>query len=190
MSLPLLAAVVIAALVLGYRFYGRLIAPQFALATTADTPAHRQNDGVDFVPARPFYLFGQHFSAIAAAGPIVGPILACQQFGWLPALLWITIGVIFIGAVHDFTTLVASVRHDARSIAEVVKHTLGAKAWLAILAFIWLALVYVIVAFVDVTASTFVTGDADAAGLTFRFNQGGAVALSGVFYLALAVVMG
>lgn len=190
MSLPLLAAVVIAALVLGYRFYGRLIARQFALASTEDTPAHRQNDGVDFVPTRPFYLFGQHFSAIAAAGPIVGPILACQQFGWLPAILWITIGAVFIGAVHDFVTLVASVRHDARSIAEVVKHSLGPKAWLAILTFIWLALVYVIVAFVDVTAGTFVTGDADAAGLTFRFNQGGAVALSGVLYLALAVVMG
>ncbi|HEY5927082.1 MAG TPA: carbon starvation CstA family protein [Kofleriaceae bacterium] len=190
MSLPLLAAVVIVVLAIGYRTYGRFIARQFALTNTQDTPAHAKADGVDFVPTRPFYLFGQHFSAIAAAGPIVGPILACQAFGWLPALLWITIGVIFIGAVHDFTTLVASVRHDARSIAEVVKHTLGPQAWLAILLFIWLALVYVIVAFVDVTASTFVTGDADAAGLTFRFNQGGAVALAGTLYLVLALVMG
>ncbi len=190
MSLSLLAAVVIVVLVLGYRTYGRFIARQFALADTPDTPAHTKADGVDFVPTRPFYLFGQHFSAIAAAGPIVGPILACDQFGWLPALLWITIGVIFIGAVHDFTTLVASVRHDARSIAEVVKNTLGPRAWIAILTFIWLALVYVIVAFVDVTASTFVTGDADAAGLSFRFNQGGAVALAGTLYLVLAVVMG
>lgn len=190
MSLPLLAAIVIAVLALGYRWYGRLIARQFSLATTQDTPAHTNADGVDFVPTRPFYLFGQHFSAIAAAGPIVGPILACQQFGWMPALLWITVGVIFIGAVHDFTTLVASVRHDARSIAEVVKHTLGPTAWLAILAFIWIALIYVIVAFVDVTASTFVTGDADAAGLSFRFNQGGAVALAGTLYLLLALVMG
>jgi carbon starvation protein len=190
MSLALLAAVVIAVLVIGYRSYGRLISRQFALANTPDTPAHTKSDGVDFVPTRPFYLFGQHFSAIAAAGPIVGPILACQQFGWLPALLWITIGVIFIGAVHDFTTLVASVRHDARSIAEVVKHALGPQAWLAILCFIWLALVYVIVAFVDVTASTFVTGDAEAAGLTFRFNQGGAVALAATLYLLLALVMG
>jgi carbon starvation protein len=190
MSLPLLAATVITVLVLGYRFYGRLISRQFALASTADTPAHRNADGMDFVPTRPFYLFGQHFSAIAAAGPIVGPILACQQFGWAPAILWITIGVIFIGAVHDFTTLIASVRHESKSIAEVVKHSLGHQAWLAILAFIWLALVYVIVAFVDVTASTFVTGDADAAGLTFRFNQGGAVAIAGVLYLALAAVMG
>ena len=190
MSLPGLAAVVIAVLFLGYWLYGRFIARQFALASTRDTPAHTKADGVDFVPTRPFYLFGQHFSAIAAAGPIVGPILACQQFGWLPSILWILVGVIFIGAVHDFTTLVASVRHDARSIAEVVKRTLGHEAWLAILLFIWLALVYVIVAFVDVTASTFVTGDADAKGLTFRFNQGGAVALASMLYLALAVVMG
>jgi carbon starvation protein len=190
MSLSLLAVLVIAVLAIGYRTYGRLIARQFALANTQDTPAHTHADGVDFVPTRPFYLFGQHFSAIAAAGPIVGPILACKQFGWLPALLWITIGVVFIGAVHDFTTLVASVRHGARSIAEVVKHTLGAKAWLAILIFIWLALVYVIVAFVDVTASAFDTGDRDAAGLEFKFNQGGAVALAGTLYLVLAVVMG
>jgi carbon starvation protein len=97
---------------------------------------------------------------------------------------------VFIGAVHDFVTLVASVRHDARSIAEVVKKNLGSRAWLAILTFIWLALVYVIVAFVDVTASTFVTGDTDLAGMTFRFNQGGAVALAAVLYLALALVMG
>ena len=190
MSLPLVAASVLAILYFGYRTYGRFIARQFALSDSAKTPAHQFNDGVDFVPTRPFYLFGQHFSAIAAAGPIVGPILACQQFGWGPAILWIVIGVVFIGAVHDFTTLIASVRHDARSIAEVVKHNLGPRAWLAILTFIWLALVYVIVAFVDVTASTFVTGDADAAGLSFRFNQGGAVALAGVLYLALAVVMG
>src|SRR5512139_2597693 len=101
MSLSLLAAVVIVVLWLGYRTYGRLIARQFSLANTPDTPAHTKSDGIDFVPTRPFYLFGQHFSAIAAAGPIVGPILACQAFGWLPCLLWIALGVILIGAVHD-----------------------------------------------------------------------------------------
>ena len=111
MGLPALAAVVVAALVLGYRFYGRYVAAQFALDDATVTPAHRKADGVDFVPTRPFYLFGQHFSAIAAAGPIVGPILACQQFGWLPCLMWIAFGVVFIGAVHDASALVASVRH-------------------------------------------------------------------------------
>ncbi len=190
MALPMLAAAVVAVLVLGYRFYGRWVARQFQLDDGAVTPAHRLADGVDFVPTRPFYLFGQHFSAIAAAGPIVGPILACQQFGWLPCILWIAVGVVFIGAVHDVSTLVASVRHDARSVAEVVKAHLGRRAWLAILGFIWVALIYVIVAFVDITASTFVTGDADAKGLTFRFNQGGAVALAAILYLGVALVMG
>jgi carbon starvation protein len=190
MSLPVLATIVIGALALGYRFYGGFVARQYRLDADVPTPAHRLRDGVDFVPTRPFYLLPQHFSAIAAAGPIAGPILACQQFGWLPSILWIGFGVVFIGAVHDFSTLVASVRHDARSIAEVIRVHLGRRAWLAIMAFIWLALIYVIVSFTDVTASTFVSGDADLAGLTFRFNPGGAVAASSVLYLMLAVVMG
>src|SRR5262245_59021245 len=154
------------------------------------TPAERYADGGDFVPTAPFYLLGQHFSAIAAAGPIAGPILACQQFGWLPSILWITFGVIFIGAVHDFSTLVASVRHEGRSIAEVIRENLGPRAWVAMMTFIWVALVYVIVAFTDLTAATFVSGDPELAGLETTFNQGGAVAMSSVLYLALAVVMG
>ncbi|MGQ0503915.1 MAG: carbon starvation CstA family protein, partial [Myxococcaceae bacterium] len=161
MGLPLLAGIVIAGLALGYRFYGGFIARQYNLAAGGPTPATRVNDGVDFVPTKPFYLLGQHFSAIAAAGPIVGPIAACQQFGWLPAILWIGFGVIFIGAVHDLSTLVASVRHEGKSIAEVVKTNLGPKAGTTMLAFIFVALIYVIVAFANVTASTFVTGDAE-----------------------------
>jgi carbon starvation protein len=189
-QLALLAFSVLAILALGYRLYGRLVSRHYALDPTAVTPAERHNDGVDFVPTRWFYLFGQHFSAIAAAGPIAGPILACQQFGWLPCILWIVFGSIFIGAVHDFSTLVASLRHDARSIAEVAKDHIGRPAWLLLLCFIWLALVYVIVAFTQVTAQTFATGDAELAGLTFRFNPGGAVAAAATMYLALAVIMG
>lgn len=190
MSLPILVVITLCVLVLGYRVYGGLVARQYALDPGSETPAVARNDGVDFVPTKPFYLMGQHFSAIAAAGPIAGPILACQQFGWLPCLLWITFGAVLIGAVHDFSVLVASVRHGARSIAEVVRAHLGPGAWLAIMAFIWIALVYVLVAFVDVTATTFVTGDADMRGLATRFNPGGAVALSSVLYLSLAVIMG
>lgn len=190
MSLPLIAAGVLALLALGYRFYGRFVAAQYALDDARLTPARAVNDGVDFVPTRPFYLLGQHFSAIAAAGPIAGPILAAQQFGWLPALLWISVGVVFIGAVHDFSTLVASVRHQGKSIAEVVKANLGPAAGTSMIAFIWVALVYVIVAFTDVTASTFVAGDPDLKGVTFTFNQGGAVAMASALYLVLAVVMG
>jgi carbon starvation protein len=190
MTLPVLALVVIVVLSLGYRYYGRFIARQYAIDPDATTPAVAHQDGVDFVPTKPFYLLGQHFSAIAAAGPIAGPILACQQFGWLPSILWIALGVVFIGAVHDFSTLLASVRHDARSIAEVVRVHLGRRAWLAMMTFIWVALIYVIVAFTDITASTFVSGDAELAGLKTRFNQGGAVAMASTLYLGLAVVMG
>src|SRR5688500_5654226 len=190
MSIGLLSLIVLVVLGVGYGLYGRIVARALGLSDKNTTPATKVNDGVDYVPTRKFYLLGQHFSAIAAAGPIAGPILACQQFGWLPAILWIGFGVVFIGAVHDFSTLVASVRHDGRSIAEVIRVHLGQRAWGAMMAFIWLALVYVIVAFTDVTASTFVSGDADLAGLTFRFNPGGAVAAASVLYLALALVMG
>ncbi|WP_338863499.1 carbon starvation CstA family protein [Myxococcus stipitatus] len=190
MSLPLIAGVFLVVLALGYRFYGGFIARQFGLDRAAATPAHTKQDGVDFVPTKPFYLLGQHFSAIAAAGPIAGPILAAQQFGWLPALLWIAVGAVFIGAMHDFATLVASVRHGAVSIAEVVRSHMGPTAGLAMLAFIWVALIYVIVAFTDATAATFVSGDAELEGLTFRFNPGGAVAFASIAYLVLAVVMG
>jgi carbon starvation protein len=189
-SLPALAAAVLAALALGYRFYGRFVATRFALDDGRPTPATALADGVDFVPTRPFYLLGQHFSAIAAAGPIAGPILACQQFGWLPCILWIGVGVVFIGAMHDFATLVASVRHRGRSIAEIVKIEMGRRAWLAMMAFMWLALLYVILAFTDITASTFVGRTEDLAGLAPPFNQGGAVALASVSYLLLSVLMG
>jgi carbon starvation protein len=189
-GLPTIAVAVLAVLALGYRFYGRFIASQLSLDDRVATPAVTQNDGIDFVPTRPFYLLGQHFSAIAAAGPIAGPILACQQFGWLPCLLWIGVGVVVIGAVHDFSTLVASVRHQGRSIAEIIRLHLGRKAWLAMMAFIWLALVYVILAFTDITASTFVGRTEDLEGMSFSFNQGGAVAMASILYLGLSVVMG
>lgn len=190
MSLALLATVVLMGLFLGYRFYGGFVARQYALDDGRPTPATRHADGIDFVPTKPFYLLGQHFSAIAAAGPIAGPILAAQQFGWLPALLWICVGVVFIGAVHDLSTLVASVRHDAKSIAEVVKLQLGARAGTAMLVFIWVALIYVVVAFTDVTAATFVQGDPELQGLHFDFHPGAAVATASTLYLGLALLMG
>jgi carbon starvation protein len=188
--LSLVAIATIALLTLGYRFYGRFVAAQYRLDDSAATPAVHINDGVDFVPTGRFYLLGQHFSAIAAAGPIAGPILACLQFGWLPCILWIGFGVIFIGAVHDFSSLVASVRHQGRTVAEIVKENLGERAWLAIMLFIWIALIYVIIAFADITAGTFVSGGEDLAGSTFAFNPGGAVAAASILYLALALLMG
>ncbi|HLM59595.1 MAG TPA: carbon starvation CstA family protein [Pyrinomonadaceae bacterium] len=187
--LPLLAVVFLVWLVFGYFAYGRWIAKQFRLDDERETPANKINDGDDFIPTKPFYLFGQHFSAIAAAGPIAGPIIACQAFGWLPCLLWIALGVVLIGAVHDFSTLTSSVRHGANSIAEITKEKLGAGAGRAMMAFIWIALVYVIVAFTDITAGTFVSGDESLIGET-RFNPGGAVAIASVMYLGLSIVLG
>lgn len=189
MSLTMLVIIVVVILTLGYTLYGKLIAQQYALDDSAKTPAVQVNDGVDFVPTKRFFLLGQHFSAIAAAGPIAGPIIACQLFGWGPSLLWIALGVVFIGAVHDFSALVASVRHRARSVAEIVKENLGPRAWLAMLVFIWIALVYLIIAFADITAATFVGKTQELEG-SFAFNPGGAVAAASTMYLILAVVMG
>ena len=190
MPLPLLALIVIGALAAGYFLYGKLIARQYGLDDARRCPADEVNDGVDFVPTRKFYLLGQHFSAIAAAGPIVGPIAACLAFGWLPCVLWIGLGVVFIGAVHDFSALVASVRHKAQSVAGIVRENLGRRAWLAILAFIWIALVYVIVAFADVTAGTFAGQVEELKDKAVPFSKGGAVAFASTAYLLLAVLMG
>ena len=187
--LTLLAVIFIVWLVFGYFAYGRWITRQFQLDDTRETPAVAVNDGEDFVPAKPFYLFGQHFSAIAAAGPIAGPIIAAVTWGWLPCLLWIALGVVLIGAVHDFAALASSVRHGAQSIAEITKEKLGGGAGKAMMAFIWIALVYVIVAFTDITAGTFVAGDDALAGET-RFSPGGAVAFASIAYLLLSIVLG
>ena len=187
--MALIALAAIALLIAGYALYGRWIARQLRLDDSRVTPAVAASDGVDFVPTPRFYLMGQHFSAIAAAGPIAGPILACVAFGWLPCLLWIVVGVVLIGAVHDLTVLVASVRHRAASVAELLRDHVGRPAWLAMIAFIWLALIYVLVAFADITANTFVGKTEELAGLG-SFNPGGAVAAASVTYLLLAVVMG
>ena len=187
--LSLLALGVIAWLVFGYFAYGRWVAKQFKLDDSRVTPANKVNDGEDFVPTQPFYLFGQHFSAIAAAGPIAGPIIACIAFGWLPCLVWIALGVVLIGAVHDFSALTSSVRHGAQSVAEITRDKLGGKAGRALMGFIWIALVYVTVAFTDITAGTFVAGDEALAGET-KFNPGGAVAMASVLYLGLSIILG
>ena len=162
-----------------YLLYGRFLAKRFDLSPTRTTPACSMSDGVDYVPAKGPFLLSQHFSAIAAAGPIVGPILAGIWFGWLPALLWIVFGAIFLGAVHDFSTLVGSVRHQARSIVEIVREQLGPRAHLLFMGFVWLSLIYVIIAFTDLTSSSFVEP-----------TYGGAVASSSFLYLLAAIVMG
>jgi carbon starvation protein len=171
------------ALYLGYRFYGRIFAKQLDLNDSNITPATKINDGVDYVPAKMPLLLGQHFSAIAAAGPIVGPILAGLWFGWLPAFVWLIIGAIFIGGVHDFYSLAASIRHKAASIGEIIKNYTPKSVHISFLIFVWLTLIYVIIAFTDITANTFKTTVQNEA-------FGPAVAASSIMYLLLAVVLG
>jgi len=170
-------------LLLGYIFYGRFLANRLQLNDSNPTPANTINDGVDYVPAKPGMLLGQHLSAISAAGPIVGPILAALWFGWLPALIWIVIGSIFIGGVHDFSSLVVSIRHKAASIGQIVKEYMSRTSYILFLSFVWLALVYVIIAFTDITAQTFKTMSAEVA-----FGPG--VAASSVLYIILSIIMG
>jgi len=190
MSLLVMSLVFLSFLTLAYVSYGRWLARQVRVDDRQITPAHQKADGVDFIPTKPFYLFGQHFSAIAAAGPIAGPIVACGLFGWLPCLLWIAVGVVMVGAVHDFTSLTASVRHGASSIAEVARQRINGPAGRAFMVFIWLALIYVIVAFADITAGSFVSATEEIQGVKVDFNPGGAVAAAAVMYLLLAFVMG
>jgi carbon starvation protein len=178
-----LVLISVVALAAGYFLYGRFVVRGFGLDDSRPTPACEINDGVDYVPARASMLLGQHFSAIAAAGPIVGPILAGLWFGWLPAALWIVLGAIFIGGVHDFSSLAASVRHKAGSMGEIVRQHMSPTAHKLFLTFVWLALVYVIIAFTDITAQTFKTVARDEA-----FGPG--VAVSSILYLALGVLMG
>ncbi len=179
MSIGLIALIVMAIFLLAYRVYGHFLRQAFGLDNSRPTPACLVNDSVDFVPTQPSFLLPQHFSAIAAAGPIVGPILAGLWFGWLPALLWIVVGNIFIGAAHDFSTLAASMRHGAQSIAEVIRASIGKRGSMLFLLFVWISLMYVIVAFTDLTASTFMAE-----------TYGGGVATSSILYLLLAVLMG
>jgi len=174
-------------LLIAYRVYGSLLVKLLQIDPKAETPAYTYRDDVDYAPLAPGPLLNQHFSAIAAAGPIVGPILAGAAFGWLPAMIWILVGSIFIGGVHDFTSLVASVRHKGRSIAEVVRENMSQRAFLLFLTFIWLALVYIIVAFTDITAASFIGQQTLESG---EVVTGAGIASSSLMYLALPIIMG
>ncbi|MEW6299993.1 MAG: carbon starvation CstA family protein [Thermodesulfobacteriota bacterium] len=193
MALLPIFLICLTALGLAYVLYGKLVVSRFyRLNCDAPTPATLYQDGLDYVPTNRFYLLAQHFSAISAAGPIFGPIIAGLMFGWLPALLWIVVGCIFIGAVHDFSTLVGSVRHRGSSVAEVVRLHIGSRAFYLFLGYIWLSLVYVLTAFTDVTARAF-TGTVPIfgpEGEQIGTVLGAGTASSSVMYLGLGVLLG
>ncbi len=181
----LLAAIALFAV--AYRVYGFWISRQFGLSDNHRVPSETQYDGTDFMPAPAPVLFGHHFSSIAGAGPIVGPILAGLFFGWVPAVLWIVFGSIFVGGVHDFGSMIASVRHKARSVAELARDYITPLSFKLFLAFIWMALVYVIVVFMDLTAASFVdTFDASGA----ESAQGTGVAVASGIFVVLALLLG
>lgn len=124
MNLTLLLGVTLLLFFLGYRIYAHFLSKAFGEDPNRLTPAYTQTDGIDYVPTKPHVLFAHHFSAIAGAGPILGPTMALL-YGALPAWLWLILGGVFMGAVHDFSALFVSIRERGRSIAEIARMTLG-----------------------------------------------------------------
>ena len=159
-----------------YKFYGGFQSRFYDLDPNRKTPATELQDDIDYCPAHPAVLMGHHFASIAGAGPVVGPIAAAAALGWLPTLLWIIIGCIFFGGVHDMGALVASIRHKGMSIGEVVRQWIGARGHKLFLAFTWLSLTLVIAVFLELAAQTFAADPA--------------VAFTATLYIFLAMVFG
>ena len=142
---------------IGYRFYaGKLDSELIQPSDQKVTPAVEQNDGVDYVPSKPLVLFGHNFASIAGAGPVIGPIIAMHHFGWAITLVWILLGNVFIGAVHDYLTLMVSVRNRGSSIADIAETTMGYRAKAVFAVFLVLAMLLVIAVFGVVAAKTLI----------------------------------
>ncbi len=145
-----------------FKYYGNFLNKRCRIDDGNPTPAHTKEDGVDFVPTRASVVFGHHFSSIAGTGPIVGPVFAGIYFGWGPAWLWIILGCIFVGGVHDFGSTLLSVRNKGRSIAEVSTRLIGPWTGRLFMVFVLAALIYVLVVFLDLTAENFIARPAVA----------------------------
>ncbi|WP_026492555.1 carbon starvation CstA family protein [Butyrivibrio sp. XPD2002] len=190
MNAALLLIVSIAILAVGYVFYGGWLAKQWGIDPSRKTPAHELEDGMDYVPAKTPVLMGHHFSSIAGAGPINGPIQAAV-FGWVPVLLWVLIGGIFFGGVHDFGALFASLRHKGQSIGEIIDDSMGRTAKKLFLTFGYLTLLLVVAAFSSIVASTFGTTTAAGVaveGATLAANE--STAMISLLFIALAIIFG
>ena len=183
----LVAAVVLAA---GYLLYGRWLARTWGIDAEALTPARRMEDGKNFSPASCFTVFSHQFSSICGAGPVTGTI-AAMMFGWLPVLLWVLVGGIFFGAVHDFGALYASMRNNGKSLAQLIEKYIGRTGRRLFLLFSWLFTIIVIAAFVDMVAGTFVaTFDAAGAVDTAVSYAGGAAGTISILFTFVAIAFG
>ena len=185
MSALLILVVAIVLLALGYVFYGSWLAKQWGVDPNRETPAHTSYDGKDFVPANPAVLMGHHFSSIAGAGPINGPIQAAV-FGWVPVFLWCVLGGIFFGAMHDFGALFASIRHNGGSVGEIMKDSMGVKSQRLFIVFALAVLILVIASFTAVVAGTFVS--VDPAAPTYAAN--GSTAMTSILFIVIAAIFG
>lgn len=141
----------------GYRVYGRFVEKRIKINNKNITPAVKQKDEIDFSPAKKPILFGHHFASIAGAGPIIGPIIAISYFGWLPVVLWITLGSVFMGAVHDFVSLMASVRNKAKGISNIAEKYLSSRAGTLFGIMIFITLLLIITVF-SVSAAESIIG--------------------------------
>ena len=187
MVVVVVAAVVLAA---GYLVYGRWLAKTWGIDREALTPAKRMEDGKNFSPASCFTVFSHQFSSICGAGPVTGTI-AAMMFGWLPVLLWVLVGGIFFGAVHDFGALYASMKNNGKSLAQLIEKYIGRTGRRLFLLFSWLFTIIVIAAFVDMVAGTFqATFAADGAVDAAASYAGGTAGTISILFTFVAIAFG
>ena len=190
MNAALLLVVGCVILIVGYVTYGKWLAEQWGIDENRVTPAHELEDGNDYVPAKAPVLMGHHFSSIAGAGPINGPIQAAV-FGWVPVLLWVLVGGIFFGAVHDFGALFASIRHKGQSIGEVIEDSMGTSAKRLFIIFSYLTLILVVAAFASIVANTF-KATYDESGVLDKVasSANASTAMISILFILVAIVFG
>ena len=183
--LIIVAAIVL--LLIGYVGYGSWLAKQWGIDPKKSTPAVEMEDGVDYVAAKPAVLMGHHFSSIAGAGPINGPIQAAV-FGWVPVFLWCIIGGIFFGGLQDFGSLFASLRHNGKSVGEIIRDSMGKRAQKLFTIFALLVQILVIASFVNVVAGTFMSDGGFGVSTAPTGNQ--TTAMISLLFIVLAIIYG
>ena len=190
MNTLLLLVICVAVLACGYIFYGRWLCKQWGVGEGNNpTPAHELEDGVDYVPAKAPVLMGHHFSSIAGAGPITGPIGAAI-FGWVPVTLWILIGGIFFGGVHDFGALYASIRYKGQSIGEIINANMSKRAKKLFVTFSYLTLILVVAAFASIVAGTFKATFKDGVLDVAASSANASVAMVSLMFIVVAIIFG